>query len=149
MKRRDIDAVMVAWEVLTRGGTLSDPRFVIGDPAAMRWQMEGWFEKFFPFPPSLLAEVDGEVVGWISGGPSKGSPMLIAPKTAKIGNLWVDPEHRRQGIAAELVRTWTERATAAGYPRIEVGTLALDERAVAFWKSQGFGDWRVTFHRGE
>lgn len=147
MERRDISAVLVAWEHLCNDGTRADPRFVIGDPEAMRWHMEGWFELFLPFPAAFLAISDRGVVGWISGMPAQMPTMLTSPKTARIGNLWVHPEHRRQGLAAELVAVWSTTVLAAGYERIEVGTLALDERAVGFWKSQGFGDWRVTLAR--
>ncbi len=147
MERRDIGAVLEIWKHLMTEGSRADPRFAMGDPEAMRAYMTHWFEVFQPFRPGFIALIDGEIVGWISGHPAAISGAVSAPKTARIGDLWVHPEHRRKRIATELVRTWSILVNSAGYARIEVGTLANDERAVAFWKSQGFTDWRVTLLR--
>jgi len=147
MVRADIDAVLDVWCQLMAEGSASDPRFQMGEPESMRTEMAHWFACFQPFPPAHLVERGGDIVGWISGLPKTSPPMVRAPKTARIENLWVHPEHRRGGIASALVRTWSAAASAAGYTRQEVGTLGRDARAVSFWRSQDFGDWMVILSR--
>jgi ribosomal protein S18 acetylase RimI-like enzyme len=52
-------------------------------------------------------------------------------------------------VGRALVAQARAHARAEGIDSIEVGTLALDERAVSFWRSMGFGDWRVTLRSDE
>jgi len=147
MARGDIGDVLVIWQRLMAEGHASDPRFQIGDPEAMRAEMAHWFDCFQPFPPAYLDQRDGVIVGWISGLPTPIPPMVSAPKTARIENLWVHPEHRRVGIGTALVAAWSRDAIAQGCVRLEVGTLGRDSRAVSFWRQQGFGDWKVILSR--
>jgi GNAT superfamily N-acetyltransferase len=60
----------------------------------------------------------------------------------------VTAAHRRAGIGRQLFHDIEQWAHTLGADNLEVGTLALDERAVAFWRSLGFEDWRVTLARG-
>lgn len=70
--------------------------------------------------------------------------MLELPPTLVITDAVVDAEHRRAGIGRALVDAVRRLADQQGFPALEVGTLTLDGRAVGFWRSMGFGDWRVT-----
>ena len=106
-----------------------------------------WLGRFLPFPACFVAELDGRLIGYVQGDISGPHPILDEPPKARIGNLWVEPEHRRKGIARDLVNTYVSAANAAGFPWVEVGTLTKDARAVAFWRALGFGDWRVSLLR--
>jgi len=143
MARRDVDAALDVWSRLMDEGTAADGRYVKGDIEAMRSEMQHWFACFHPFPPSYIAWDGTSVVGWISGQPAPSPSTVAAPKSARIDNLWVDPDHRRQGLGRALVEIWSQEARSAGFQRLEVATLARDRRAVNFWREQGFGDWLV------
>jgi ribosomal protein S18 acetylase RimI-like enzyme len=143
MARRDVDAAVQVWSRLMSEGTAADPRYLQGDIEAIRADMLHWFACFHPFSPAHVAWTGGSLVGWISGQPTRVSLTVSAPKSARIDNLWVDPDFRRRGLGRALVSTWTTEARDAGFERLEVATLARDQRAVAFWRQQGFGDWLV------
>lgn len=146
MVRADLESVLDLVGRLGAVGHESDPRFELD--ATWREQMrrfvlDSWLGVFQPFPPCFVAEVDGRLVGLIQGDIAPNQAVVVRPPVVRIGNMWVEPEFRRQGLGRRLVDVYVTAARAKGFPWVEVGTLALDARAVGFWKSVGFGDWRV------
>jgi ribosomal protein S18 acetylase RimI-like enzyme len=78
----------------------------------------------------LVAERDGRVVG-----------TLIAAFDGWRGGMYrltVDPDHRRQGIGAALIRAGEARLREAGARRISVLVGIGDEAAVAAWEAAGY-----------
>ncbi|MCB9696396.1 MAG: GNAT family N-acetyltransferase [Alphaproteobacteria bacterium] len=149
-ERADLRAIVPLLEELDRDGTRADPRYRVRPEATARMAEtlgELWFDRFLPFPPCLVAEVDGVVVGLVSALPAQAHPILDDEPTARIQQLYVRPDHRRRGLARALVQGMVRHASQAGYPRIEVSTLALDGRALAFWRASGFSDLRVVLAR--
>lgn len=147
-ERRDLPRILDLWEQLMDNGHARDGRWT--PSAEARGVMESWASDLWlprdPFPLGWVAD-DGGVVAYLDGHPTFSSPVMSGPRTATIGNLWVDPAWRRRGVGRALVDAFVAAASEAGYPVIEVGTLTLDTRAVAFWRAMGFGDWRVTLRR--
>lgn len=144
----DIEPYLDLVEKLNDQGSLADPRYEM-DPdwrKRMRaWMLHEWFGTFQPFPCAWVAEVEGQIVGLVQGDVVRPHPMLVRPPTVRIGQMWVEEPFRRKGLATRLVKTYVAKARQAGFPWVEVGTLGKDARAVAFWKAQGFDDWRVQF----
>jgi GNAT superfamily N-acetyltransferase len=60
-----------------------------------------------------------------------------------IESLFVVEAERRRGLATRLVEAVREELAAIGVSRIEIGVMAANEPAIAFWSSQGFGRFRV------
>ncbi|MFT4624503.1 MAG: GNAT superfamily N-acetyltransferase [Myxococcota bacterium] len=136
----DVPVVLELWTALMAGGSATDPRYRLADDArAAMWSYvrNDWLSGRYPFPALWVA--DGEsVVGFVSITVVPANPVVAFAPTAQIGDLWVQPEHRRQGVGARLVNTARQAASEAGYRRHKVGTLIRDTRAVAFWENQGF-----------
>jgi GNAT superfamily N-acetyltransferase len=148
--RADLVALVDAIVALNENGTAADPRYRLHEdgPARLREHLlHAWFGRFLPFPACLVAESEGRIVGLVSGELAPDPGILANPPTARIDNLWVEPDHRRTGIARRLVEAWCARAVRAGYPRTTVGTLVRDARAVAFWEAMGFEALTVTLAR--
>jgi len=78
----------------------------------------------------LLAEADGEIVG-----------ALIAAWDGWRGNMYrlaVHPDHRRRGIALQLVRTGEAYLRDNGAHRITALVAHEDPVAAGFWESAGY-----------
>jgi len=82
----------------------------------------------------LVAEVDGEVVGFLvlSFVPA------ISGLRALIDDLAVDPTYRRQGIGAALVEAAVQRASRRGATHLLVDTSRGDPVAREFYQACGF-----------
>jgi GNAT superfamily N-acetyltransferase len=87
------------------------------------------------FDPAPVAEgltrvavTAGRVVGFATARPTGAG-------TQELDDLFVDPDHRRQGIATALVRDVERRARAAGVTSVEV---TANEHALDFYRSVGF-----------
>ena len=149
-ERRDLDRCVHMLQALHAHGESLEPHFRLHrDLNGLRtWIREAWFGRFLPFPAAWLAVDDREPVGLISGGPVAVHAAFDQAPTARIDNLWVAPPGRGRGVGRRLVATFREAAHTAGYPRIEVSTLAQDSAARGFWNAVGFRDLRVTLvHR--
>ncbi len=124
-------------------GHAADPRYSLPDAALRdeRRRVRGILAVKKPFPSCFVAYAPAGLVGfvWIQASG--------LPPYARIQELFVTPHARRTGVGRVLVETAVQAAEAAGYGHIEVSTLAKDGRAVAFWRSMGFGDWWVTLRR--
>ena len=78
----------------------------------------------------IVAEVGGEIVG-----------SLIAAWDGWRGDMYrlaVAPEHRRRGIGRALVKAGESRLRAVGARRVTALVGESDERAAAFWRSNGY-----------
>jgi ribosomal protein S18 acetylase RimI-like enzyme len=144
-----VETVLDLWERLMEAGETSDPRYRPTSDARshMRPYVRRTWTRSKPFAQCLVAWDDSKAVGFVSCHPIERLPIIQHPPTAQIGDLWVSESHRRQGLGKRLVEDVTERAKKAGFINMEVGTLVLDARAVAFWRAMGFTDMRLTFTR--
>jgi ribosomal protein S18 acetylase RimI-like enzyme len=147
--RADVPWLAGAMARLNAAGHEADARYVPAPDAAVvvRERAAAWFERFQPFPACFVAQGQTGLVGYVAGEPARIHPVLLLPLTAVISELWVEPAQRRHGLGKTLVEQFHTAASAAGYPRLEVSTLAGDVRAVAFWRSVGFADLRLVLDR--
>ncbi len=80
-------------------------------------ERRGWVERHEPGRrPILVAESDGEVVGWASLSDYRGGRLAVR-HTAEIA-YFVRPDRRREGVGAALVRRCVELS-----PELEIRTL--------------------------
>lgn len=150
-RRSDLGALVQAIVRLNENGTAADPRYRLhpDGPERLRELLaHDWFGRFLPMPACLVAEAEGGLVALISGQLVVDPGILENPPTVRIDNLWVEPGHRRTGLGRQLVEAYRARALGAGFPRLTVGTLVRDVRAVAFWEATGFAPLTVTLSRG-
>lgn len=85
----------------------------------------------------LLAESDGQAVGIAFGGKT-------GSRTGELRGLYVRPEVRRGGVAAELTREFVKRLRTGGVEVVEVGVLASNENACTVYERWGFQPVELT-----
>lgn len=86
-------------------------------------------------PPQALylAEVDGRPAG--TGGLKE-----VAPGTAEVKRMYVDPAFRRHGVARSVLRRLIDDGRAAGYGTLRLETTVWMVEAHALYRSCGFVD---------
>jgi GNAT superfamily N-acetyltransferase len=80
----------------------------------------------------FVAEVDGLVVGTVSGGAGTGN------NTAAVTAMWVDPRFRRQGIGDLLLKTVLDWARAQRYRRVDLWVTEGNANAERLYIRHGF-----------
>jgi ribosomal protein S18 acetylase RimI-like enzyme len=85
----------------------------------------------------LVCELDGELAGWLTGGPcrdeDRGETHL-----GEIHGCYVDPAHWRKGAGSALMRHGLERLARAGYAQAVLWVLADNTRARSFYEQHGW-----------
>jgi ribosomal protein S18 acetylase RimI-like enzyme len=92
---------------------------------------------------TLIAEIDGEPQGFISGRIST-REHLIPTCIRFIGLAYVEPKYRRQTVGTKLVRNLCTLFEAAGVDEANLGYIHNNKEATAFWRSLGLKPVRVT-----
>ncbi len=116
--------------------------FVSDDTAGIQAKLGPYF---------LVAMVDGELAGFISGemGVSDGLAIVGAgERYLEIADLYVAPAMRGMGIGGALVERLLEVARQKGLRKALVYTSTKDiHRMLAFYEDHGFGSWYVRMYR--
>jgi ribosomal protein S18 acetylase RimI-like enzyme len=84
-------------------------------------------------PPSFVAEVDGEVVGFVGVGPSRDPDA-----EGELYTIYVHPGHWGTGVGRELMRAGEGRMGELGYRRVVLWVLDGNARAQRFYESAGW-----------
>ncbi|MGW7055278.1 N-acetyltransferase family protein [Streptomyces sp. NPDC054887] len=85
----------------------------------------------------LVAERDGQVVGWGCCGPYRDEENGPTGD-AELYALYVLPEHQGCGAGRALTAELLARAAAAGHPRMLLWVLTANARARRFYEQAGF-----------
>jgi ribosomal protein S18 acetylase RimI-like enzyme len=93
----------------------------------------------------LLAEVEGEVIGFAS---LRLVPYLSedAPR-AELTELYVEPAHRRQGVGRALLRRVEALAREGGATELVLLTGRENKSAQAFYRAIGFRECAVAMEK--
>lgn len=83
-----------------------------------------------PWPAVLLAEADGEVVGFVHATATGDEGAIL--------RLYVDPDHRRDGHGRRLVEAIREELAVYDVDRISAMVLAENPLGNAFYRALGF-----------
>lgn len=125
----DLDAIQALWQAMEDE---------IGGP---EWVRETWEEELVDVKRRLrdsavfLAEEDGKVVGLL--GLDFGNP-----KIAHVQSVYVVPEARRRGVAAQLMNEAATMSREHGYTDIELDVLSSNHAALAVYDRLGFVEYQ-------
>lgn len=92
------------------------------------------FERFVGEPGFLVAEREGEIVGYAVADsvPNHGTPL------GHLKDIAVDPDHRGEGIGRLLLAESLTRLLARGVSRVKLEVRESNERARSLYETFGF-----------
>lgn len=86
---------------------------------------------------NLVAELDGRVVGWLCGGPSRDDDR--GPTTGEVWAIYVNPDQWRCGAGTTLMEAALDRLAAEGYSEAVLWVFEENGGARRFYERFG---WR-------
>ena len=89
----------------------------------------------------LVAELDGEVVGYAYGRVEAVDWNALLDRCGAFHDLWVEEKARGTGVGALLAEALMQRLTALGVPRVVLHTAAKNANAQRLFAKLG---WRPT-----
>ena len=84
----------------------------------------------------LVAEAGGDVLGWLTDGPSRDPDAAAA--TWEIYGIYVRPDRWRQGVGQQLMAESRRHARTSGRRRCTLWAFAANRAAREFYESVGF-----------
>jgi len=87
----------------------------------------------------LVAEVDGQVVGWIDVGAGRDEDAA-ADNAGEVMALYVLAEHWGTGVGLALWKARLQRLADHGHWRLTLWVLADNERAIRFYRRAGWAE---------
>lgn len=135
----DGHALYAAWEALRHHYAVVDRR-IVPTPVSQEEFVADFGEMLArETSVAFVAELDGEIMGFLSGGIEANQPGRLPDRHASIGYLYVEPSARRLGVGTRLYEALVE--WAAGHDDVahtEMVVPASDLEASAFWHQLGF-----------
>lgn len=86
----------------------------------------------------LVAELDGEVLGYTYAGVEGYDYMALRGPAGALYDIVVDPAHRRQGVGRLLLEATVVALEARGAPRVVLSTAEQNESAQRLFVHAGF-----------
>lgn len=109
----------------------------LDESGAQRW-LEGIKNGLERFTHLVVAEADGQVVGFAHAAVKLAPEHLGGSRIGHVAHLFVLPSHRRTGIARHLVASLHEWLSAKAVSSIELQVVHRNEVGLAFWRSLGY-----------
>ena len=138
---RDMAFVTDLWRKLADNMSELDERVTVRPEAEILWAKWAGARLRDESSCVLVAEVEGEVVGYLLGYVDEAQPIYQRRRHALISDLYVDPDHRRKGLATKLVEEALAFFRQKEIDHIRVNVLKANAAAHAFWEKQGAGDF--------
>ncbi len=86
----------------------------------------------------LVAERDGKLIAYGYATMEGRDWMALRDACGALQDVWVEPDHRRGGVARALLTAVLAELKARGAPRVVLSTAARNEGAQKFFESMGF-----------
>ena len=110
---------------------------VLGKPRPEYWEMKLELAEKHSQISSLVAELDGKVIGFIIGGASRWE-YGVPENVGWIDTIGVDPDYQRKGIAKILFTEMTNNLKKVGVDTIITFVTRRDWILLKFFNSMGF-----------
>ncbi len=134
---QDRDTVGALWLDLMQEHEAMEPLFVLADDAALRWRNDypAWIEdgtrKF------LLAEQNGEIIGFIQAHRHVEPPVYAATAEVYIDEIYLRTDSRGLGAGRLLLDAIRQWASEVGAERLRFRVLAKNDDGIKFWEREG------------
>lgn len=90
---------------------------------------------------AIIAEINGEPVGYLSGGVYKSPEFRTLDKLGQLGDMYVIDGYRNMKIGTKLIKEFKKWLKERGVKRMKVELFSRNEKALRFYARHGFEDY--------
>lgn len=94
------------------------------------------FGDVFSWEDILVAEIDGQVAGYLALG--QRTPLPSNRHVGRIRSVAVAPQQRRQGVARVLLEAGEREARQRGFRKLNLSVLGSNDAALRLYTSAGY-----------
>ncbi len=140
-EEKDLDAIVDIWWQLVVEHEDRDRAFwgLLPEHVAKE-RFREWRQKTMENPDCihLVAELDGQVIGFVQGQPLSRPPIYEIGRVGRINELAVDSGHRRRGAGRSLLLFITDELASRGYEIVDLMVDADNQAARDMYQAEGF-----------
>lgn len=85
----------------------------------------------------FLAKIKNRVVGYLAGGVAA-ADSYVTVKFGEVENIFVDEKYHKLGIGTKLINAFKDYCLSKGVDYLRVTAYARNERAINFYRKNGF-----------
>ena len=137
----DVPRVVRMWQGIDR---LAEPRPFGGDTPDKAEHAKSLIQHTIKSPKARVwvAETQQGIIGTISGHVYE-KPGVKLKQVGVIYSLWVDAEHRQQGLGESLLKALENSLSELGAEAFQVGWDVLNTHAGHWWQKRGYSAYEV------
>jgi len=135
----DTFAISQMWlDLVAYHGALDDEMPTASDDGAFRYEQRIRYQLDDPESRILIAEVDGEIVGYAYAMIVDLLPeTFIKERSGFIADIYVKPDYRQHGVGGKLVDVVKAWLRARNINQLEWYVASKNEDGIQFWQKQG------------
>jgi ribosomal protein S18 acetylase RimI-like enzyme len=135
----DSDAIAEMWLALVAYHLALDPSLPPAAPGGEHRYVRRMLSRLDdPYTRTLVAEIDGRVVGFVLGMILDLIPDIFDQSPGGfLADIYVEPDHRRNGVGRTLVESLKVWFREQGVDHFEWHVAARNPAGQAFWRSVG------------
>ena len=115
---------------------------------ALSEESEKYFLEMIENQYVAVAEVEGEIVGYIAGSVYKDlSYSYYNGLTAEANNMFVVEQHRALGIGSKLMSSFVDWCKCSNAKRVMVTASSKNAKTIKFYRDMGFYDINLTLRK--
>lgn len=137
----DHDTVVDTWRALAEEQRDHGSRI---DPERSRPAIGAHLASLIVDGNVVVAEADGDVVGVVVYSRRDG-PLVRTEAVGVVEYLYVEPDRRGEGIGSTLLERAEDALAEMGVTAVDVGALADNDAAIAFYERAGYRGHRRRF----
>lgn len=138
----DADAVAELWQSLVEYHQRLSPDL----PAAAKGGAHRYVRRMLdrlsdPYTHAIVAEFDGQVIGFLLGVIVDLMPDMFAQQPAGfLADIYVEPSHRRRGVGRALVNDLVSWFRQCGVHTFDWHVASSNPEGIRFWRAVGGRD---------
>lgn len=139
--RKDVGGILPLWNQMMDCHAALDARFRPAPDGEKHWAtvLRSWLRDYDTCV--LVADAEGQLVGYIIGMIRENPPVLLPPIYGLVSDICVDPACRQQGIGRRLFEGLQDWFREQELSTVQLNVAHGNPVSQAFWRAVGCEDY--------